>query len=90
MSNKLRRKAKFQINSAKHKATELIMSNKLSCASPPERFIKINLLRKQKCSRINNKYSYFLLYLVYVYICVLFVIARLFHIIMTSTGVLKY
>ena len=51
-SNKLRRKAKFQINSAKHIATEFIKSNKLRYASPVERLSNINLLCKQKSSGI--------------------------------------
>ena len=48
----LRRSAKFQINSAKHITMEFIMSNKLLYASPPEKLQKINLLCKQKSSRI--------------------------------------
>ena len=52
MSNKLC--CYVQINSVKHIATEFIMSNKLRYASPPERLSKINLLCKQKSSRINN------------------------------------
>ena len=50
--NKLRRYAKFPINSAKHIATEFIKSNKLRYASPVKRVSKINLLCKQKSSRI--------------------------------------
>ena len=51
-SNKLCRKAKFQINSAKHIPTEFIKSNKLRYASPVERLSNINLLCKQKSSGI--------------------------------------
>ena len=55
MSDKLRRRVKFQINSAKHIATEFIMSNKLRCASPPVRLLRINLLCEQKSSKIIRK-----------------------------------
>ena len=55
MSNKLRRLAKYQINSVKHIATEFIMSNKLRHASPPERLPKLNLLCKQKSSMISDE-----------------------------------
>ena len=51
-SNKLCRKAKFQIISAKHTATEFIKSNKLRYTSPVERLSNIILLCKQKSSGI--------------------------------------
>ena len=53
MSNNLRHKAIFQMNSAKYIVTEFIRSNKLHYASSVEQLSIINLLCKQKSSRIN-------------------------------------
>ena len=61
-SNKLCRLAKFQINSAKHKAMEFKMSNKLRYASPSKRLSKIKppVQRKEQQDNIQLSTCLFL------------------------------